>query len=71
MCVHVLAKNCILCGEINEQFLLIKNKPICYTCEEQIVHLTLDDPAYILYLHQLPRLWSEELNADAFATKCP
>lgn len=60
MCVHVLTPTCIICGEVEEQHLLIREKAICCTCEKRMVAVTLEDPEYFFFLHQLPKLWIDE-----------
>ncbi|HBX24021.1 MAG TPA: sigma-G inhibitor, Gin [Desulfotomaculum sp.] len=55
----MMRHSCVICGGCSELAtgLVIRGYYICSCCEETIINLRLDDPAYEIYRSGLKRIW--------------
>ncbi len=52
-------QHCIICGRPDNSGLIVRGRAICADCEQQIVTVDADDPAYTGIVHKLRQLWQE------------
>jgi len=57
--------HCWFCGEETNDGIAIRNSRICPTCENYIVQLDVDHPAYDDVVEKIKRLWYEILCSDS------
>jgi hypothetical protein len=53
---------CIVCHSIKPEGIRICGEFICIDCEQAIVHTSVDDPEYPLYVECMKKIWISALS---------
>lgn len=59
--IEFIQEPCIVCHTVQEDMLLLLEKPICTCCEKEIVETDWYDPEkYLFHVSRLKKIWLNE-----------
>lgn len=50
-------QSCHICGTESKEFITLFTHPVCTSCEQVMVHLTVKHPCYLQYAWKVRALW--------------